>query len=167
MKSIPVLFAILILTICLDYCACRQDASNHVGSQITSGRQHSENILPAVKAAPPVFECDYLGQTLPGEIPVKFAAGIVSTRLDDSCLEIAISGKEIVFTRDGQIIWMVQVASGIWSEPAVLSFSGGETSFSKDGAKIYFNSRAPFSGMKVPLNVWTAQKSHDSWGSPA
>ncbi|MCI0515741.1 hypothetical protein L0128_21210, partial [candidate division KSB1 bacterium] len=34
-------------------------------------------------------------------------------------------------------------------------------------AKIYFNSRAPFSGMKVPLNVWTAQKSHDSWGSPA
>ena len=30
------------------------------------------------------FTCDYLGQELPGDIPVKFAPGIISTDDDDS-----------------------------------------------------------------------------------
>ena len=50
-----------------------------------------------------LFECDYLGQELPEDTPIKFAPGIVSTDDDDSCFEISVSGDEIVFTREGKI----------------------------------------------------------------
>ena len=90
------------------------------------------------------FVCDYMGQEPPGDIPVKFAPGIISTKVDESCFEISISGKEIVFNREGQIYTLKQEANSIWSKPASLSFPGGETSFSTDGTKIYFNSRASF-----------------------
>jgi hypothetical protein len=114
-----------------------------------------------------VFECDYLGQELPGEVPVKFAPGIVSTDVDESCFEISVSGKEIEFTREGNIYVIKQDQNGVWSSPTPLPFSGGETSFSKDGKKIYFNSRDNFPGAKVPLNVWVTQKSNDRWDNPS
>lgn len=50
-----------------------------------------------------LFECDYLGQELPGDIPAKFAPGIVSMDVDDSCFEISVSGNEIVFSREMKI----------------------------------------------------------------
>jgi hypothetical protein len=114
-----------------------------------------------------LFECDYLGQELPGDIPIKFAPGIVSTGDDDSCFEISLSGEEIVFTREGKIYVIKQDQNGVWSSPYPLPFSGGEPSFSKDGKKIYFNSRDNFPGAKVPLNVWVAQKSNNQWEKPS
>jgi hypothetical protein len=113
-----------------------------------------------------IFECDYLGQELPGDIPVRFAQGIVSTDDDDSCFEISVSGKEIVFTREMRIYIIKQDQNGVWSSPSPLPFSGGETSFSKDGKKIYFNSRDHFPGAKVPLNVWVTQKLNNRWDKP-
>jgi hypothetical protein len=113
-----------------------------------------------------LFECDYLGQELPGDIPLKFAPGIVSTDDDDSMFEISASGKEIVFSREMKIYVIKKDQNGVWSSPSPLSFSGGETSFSKDGKKIYFNSRENFPGVKVPLNVWVTQKSNDRWDKP-
>ena len=113
-----------------------------------------------------LFECDYLGQELPGDIPVKFAPGIVSTDDDDSCFEISFSGDEIVFSREMKIFTIKQDQYGVWSSPTPLSFSGGETSFSKDGKKIYFNSRDHFPGAKVPLNVWVSPKLNDRWDKP-
>ncbi|MBN2089790.1 PD40 domain-containing protein [candidate division KSB1 bacterium] len=112
------------------------------------------------------FQCDYLGQKPPGDVPVEFAPGIISTRLDDSCLEISLSGREIIFTRDGKIFRIIQNEQGIWSELLALPFPGGETSFSKDGTKIYFNSRASFPGKKVALNVWVTQKIASQWTEP-
>ena len=112
------------------------------------------------------FECDYLGQELPGDIPVKFAPGIVSTDDDDSCFEISVTGEEIVFTREGKIYITKQDQNGVWSSPSPLPPSGGETSLSKDGTKIYFNSRDHFPGAKVPLNVWVIQKIDDGWDKP-
>jgi hypothetical protein len=113
------------------------------------------------------FECDYLGQELPGDIPLKFAPGIVSTDVDESCFEISVASEEIVFTREGKIFVIKQNANGVWGSPSPLPFSGGETSFSKDGKKIFFNSRDNFPGAKVPLNVWVTQKSNDQWDDPS
>jgi hypothetical protein len=115
----------------------------------------------------PTFTCDYLGQELPGNIPVKFAPRIVSTDDDDSCFEISSTGKEIVFTREGKIYLLELGQNGVWSSPTPLPFSGGETSFSKDGKRIYFNSRDHFPGSKVPLNVWVSLKLNDSWDKPS
>ena len=114
------------------------------------------------------FACDYLGQAPPGDIPIKFAPGIVSTDDDDSCLEISVSGDEIVFSREMKIYVIKRDQNGVWGSPAPLPFSGGEPSLSKDGKKIYFNSRDHFPGAKVPLNVWVTQKSNDDrWDKPS
>jgi len=114
----------------------------------------------------PLFACDYLGQELPGDIPIKFTPGIVSTNDDDSCFEISVSGNEMVFTREMKIYITKQDQNGLWSSPAPLSFSGGESTLSKDGKKIYFNSRDHFPDAKVPLNVWVSSKLNDRWDKP-
>jgi hypothetical protein len=112
-----------------------------------------------------VFKCDYLGQKPPGDIPVKFASGIISTKEDDSCFEISVSGKEMVFNREGKIYITNQKSDGEWTAPTAL-FEGGESSFSKDGQLIYFNSRAQVPDSKVALNVWYSKKQNTHWLKP-
>jgi hypothetical protein len=114
-----------------------------------------------------LYDCDYLGQELPGDIPQKFAPGIVSTDDDDSCFEVSLSGDEIIFSREMKIYVIKKDQNEVWSSPAPLPFSGGEPSLSKDGKKIYFNSRDHFPGAKVPLNVWVTQKSNGHWVKPS
>jgi hypothetical protein len=113
-----------------------------------------------------LFECDYLGQELPDDIPLKFVPEVISTDADESCFEISVTGKEIVFSREMKIYIIKQDQNGVWNSPTPLSFSGGETSLSKDGKKIYFNSRDHFPGAKVPLNVWVSPKMNDRWDKP-
>ena len=55
------------------------------------------------------FVCDYMDQKPSGDVPVKIAIGIISTKKDDSCFEISYSGKEMVFNRDGKIYLSNQV----------------------------------------------------------
>jgi hypothetical protein len=123
-----------------------------------------ETDVSATKA--PLFSCDYLGQELPGTVPQKFAPGIISTGKDESCFEIAASGDEMVFTRDGEIVLVSKDGAAAWSAPAPLSVSGGETSFAKDGQGIYFNSRTSFPGAKVALNTFVMRRSSDQWDRP-
>ena len=107
-----------------------------------------------------------MNQEKPDSIPVKFMPGVISTRVDESCFEISPSGKEIVFNREYNIYLINQDEKDIWTQPVLFLKSGGENSFSKDGSKIYFNSRAAVPGAKVPLNVWAAEKKDDQWGKP-
>jgi hypothetical protein len=112
-----------------------------------------------------IFNCDYMGEKPPGEIPVKFAPDIISTKQDDSCFEISVSGKEMVFNREGKIYISKQKNVGDWTAPTAL-FEGGESSFSKDGKLIYFNSRTQVPGSKVALNVWYSKKQNGQWLKP-
>ena len=99
-------------------------------------------------------------------MPVKFMPGFISTRVDESCFETSPSGKEIVFNREYDIYLIHQDEKGIWTQPVLFLNSSGENSFSKDGSKIYFNSRTAVPGAKVPLNVWAAEKKDNQWGKP-
>jgi len=114
----------------------------------------------------PTFNCDYMDQEPPGNIPVKFAPEILSTKKDDSCFEISLSGKEMIFTREGKILLATQNENKIWSTPSPFSFAGGETSFSKNGKLIYYNSRDHFPGANVALNMWKSEKINGQWGKP-
>jgi len=167
MKFMPRLFLLFFSTICF-VCACskgkdqNQELESQEDSKI-SASAHPKETKSKVKIR---FDCDYLGMPLPGDIPEKFAPGIVSTDSDDSCFEISVSGHEIIFSREMKIYLIKQDRNGIWSSPFPLSFSGSETSFSKDGRAIYFNNRDHFPGAKVALNVWVSRKLEDGWGEP-
>ncbi len=153
-KQVPRVFFLILIGVC---------SGVGIFSSVSTVSDSSDNDGYQEKST---FACDFLKQALPGEIPEKFAPGIVSTDDDDSCFEISASGKEIVFTREGKIYVIEQDQNGVWRSPTPLLFSGGETSFSKDGKKIYFNSRDNFPGAKVPLNVWVTQKLDDRWDNP-
>jgi len=144
---------LFLLSFALLSCSSNQDTLDKSETKTKSDSAKFGSATKVGEQPAPAFQCNYLGQKPPGDVPVEFAPGIVSTKPDDSCLEISISGKEIIFTRDGKIYHIVQNEQGIWNEPKALSFPGGETSFSSDGAKIYFNSRVSFPGAKVALNV--------------
>ncbi len=160
--GVLILFSILLVSTC---------SSNNNNYQDDKTQEDVQNSKPTEKTKidsqkKSLFECDYLGQELPGDIPQKFAPGIVSTDDDDSCFEISASGKEIVFSREMKIYVIKRDQNGVWSNPTPLPFSGGETSFSKDGKKIYFNSRDNFPGVKVPEKVCVSQKLIDRWDKP-
>jgi hypothetical protein len=157
-----ILFSILLVSTC---------SSNNNNYQDDKTQENIQNSKPSEQTKidtqkKSLFECDYLGQEIPGDIPLKFAPGIVSTDDDDSCFEISASGKEIVFSREMKIYVIKKDQNMVWSSPTPLPFSGGETSFSKDGKKIYFNSRDNFPGAKIPENVWVTQKLNDRWDKP-
>ncbi|NPD47990.1 MULTISPECIES: PD40 domain-containing protein [unclassified Lentimicrobium] len=116
-----------------------------------------------------VFECDYMGQETPGSIPVVFAPGIVSTNEDIYGFEISPSGKEMIYTRK-EGINILEFKSGKWSKPHIISFSkvgnNGECSYSRDGNKIYFNSRRSCPGSKTASNIWISEKKDGNWSKP-
>ena len=113
-----------------------------------------------------VFFCDYMKQAPPEDIPAKFASGIISTKEDDSCFEISPKGDEMIFVREGRVYLIKQDSNKNWKVPEAV-FDGGETSFSKDGTMIIFNSRTPIPGSKVALNVWYSKKHRGQWQKPA
>lgn len=152
---------ILIVAILIASCQTQDKSPDHNENDMkqTSG---SDESLPGDEI---IFVCDYMGQKPPEDVPVKFAPDIISTKKDDSCFEISYSGKELVFNRNGKIFISSQDKNGKWNLPTPL-FDGGESSFSKDGQTIYFNTRASFPGSKVALNVWYSTKQNRMWSEP-
>lgn len=166
MKSLCHILMILLVAGSLNSCAKNSD--NRRGSAIDTDTEIQEVSEEEVDTQDlSSFGCDYMGQKQPGDVPLKFAPGIISTDVDESCFEISISGKEIVFTREGKIYLIKKDLNGVWGNPFPLSFSGGETSFSKDGKSIYFNSRDHFPGAKIAENVWVSRRQYDQWTKPA
>lgn len=158
--------ALFLLSFTFFFCSPNKNTTEKSATKAKSDSVEFTSETKVIKQKTSVFQCDYMGQEPPHDMPVLFAPEILGTRLDESCFELSISGKEIVFTRDGKIFRIIQNEQGIWSKPFALPFPGGETSFSKDGTKIYFNSRASFPGMKVALNVWVTQKIDNQWTEP-
>ncbi len=115
------------------------------------------------------FDCDFFGQKTPGNEPVIFAPGIVSTNEDIYGFEISPSGKEMIFTRPTGI-YIIQNNSGQWTKPEIISFSrvenNGECCFARDGDKIFFNSRRPCPGSNSTSNIWISEKKDGNWTAP-
>ena len=93
---------------------------------------------------------DYLGQTPPGDTPVVFARGYVSTDLlEHSYPSFSPDGNEVfwqVNRRDGEeqlcSTMTMECIEGRWTTPKVAPY-GGAPVFSIDGERLYFQLSKP------------------------
>ena len=116
------------------------------------------------------FNCDYMGEALPGETPVPFSP-MVNTGVDEYRLAVSPRGDEIAFSRGGDIYLTRKKTDGSgWTDPAPAfapgSSEGGEPCFSADGTKLYFGSRRGLPEAKEALNAWVSEKTDGVWGKP-
>lgn len=125
--------------------------------------------------APVADRLAYLGQPLPGETPVVFAPGEVSTDAREINAVFSSDGRELYVTRvvDGRAMLFVRrlLAEG-WSAPTRLALIAGQPdadiadpALSPDGQRLYFVSGArnelfaPGNG-----NIWVSRRAEDGWG---
>jgi hypothetical protein len=117
----------------------------------------------------------YLGQTLPGTTPVRFAPGIVSTDAVEINGVFRPDFREFFFARhvDGVFTLFRSTLSGAtWSAPQpVPIFPGGapgvavDMAYSPDGRELYFLGRfkpgvAP---IEAPLDIWVTRNRDSRW----
>jgi len=115
----------------------------------------------------------YLEQTPPGEKPVVFGEGVISTSANEHGCAFTPDGFEFYFTRiiEGRPTIMVtrQELSG-WTDPEVASFSGRFNdrlpSISPDGQKLFFHSIRPWPDSTGPLehHAWFVRRDKSGWG---
>ena len=125
----------------------------------------------------PALKGPYLGQKPPGEMPVLFAPGFVSTGLDELNSIFSPDGKEFYFcvrNFSGAVsIFQMKMENEIWSEPNLLPFASRfgdiDVTISPDGNKILFSSKRPIPGNDNPKednDFWMVKRVGDSWGKP-
>ena len=127
-------------------------------------------------AAPPEQEYlsgPYLGQEPPGNTPVKFAEGVISTTRLDFAINFTPDGKECFFTRDlnTYTIMTCKEVNGRWTDPATASFSGSyfeyESHISPDGERVYFGSQRPAPGSNPGEEfIWFSERTQTGWSEP-
>jgi len=113
---------------------------------------------------------DYLGQTLPGDTPVVYARGIVSTELQNhGAPSFAPDGNEVIWQanrrpRNDSEKWLshsmtMRRVGDRWTVPEISQY-GSMPFFSPDGNRIYFTNKEnnPYFVEKQG-NGWSTQKS--------
>lgn len=144
------------------------------GDGTGAGRSNAERGAPA----------PYLGQEPPGEEPVLFAPGVVSTGLHTRDLTMTPEGDEIYFSVQAgpfAAILGTRLAEGRWTEPEVVSFSRDpstmelEPHVAPDGRRFFFVSNRPADGSPMPAeergqlaqaDIWVMDRDGDGWGKP-
>lgn len=124
----------------------------------------------------PELKGAYLGQTPPGDTPVIFAPGIVSTQFSEFCSVFSNDGKEFYFTLSGApftVLVVMRQINEVWTKPQITSYSGQyaeyDMNFTPDGSKMFYCSRRPVSGsgmQKSDVDIWYVKKSPDGWSEP-
>ncbi len=118
----------------------------------------------------------YLGQPLPGEKPVLFAPGVVSTDLhDDFSPAFTPDCKEVFFRCIGNgrmvILHMTQ-DSNCWTYPEVASFSGEYRDLgvfiSHEGDRLFFSSDRPVNEADTTgdMDIFAVDREYSGWGEP-
>jgi ankyrin repeat protein len=119
----------------------------------------------------PVLKGEYLGQIPPGETPLIFAPGIVSTAAHEFSSCFSPDGKEFYFTRRNpenfrRSVMFCKKAGGAWTEPAVAPFSGQdafEPFVTPDNRRLYFQSGREMSGALQMFTLFV-ERSDSGWG---
>ncbi len=119
----------------------------------------------------PLLNGDYLGQPLPGDTPVVFAPGIIST---DSTIEhgspsFSPDGNEVYWQsnlrhegKDTEIfLKTMHRIEGQWTAPVPSSY-GGMPAFSPDGNKLYFISDET----EEAKGLYFIEKQGEKWSEP-
>ncbi len=126
----------------------------------------------------------YLGEPLPGEVPMLFAPGVVSNGLYNRDVAVSPDGRELYFgscVAGRCVILQTHVDDdGSWTSPEVASFSGApganelEPAFSPDGRRLYFLSTRPADGSEPDPdtrgwpneNIWFVERGESGWSAP-
>jgi hypothetical protein len=123
-----------------------------------------------------VLKGPYLGQQPPGDTPILFAPGIVSTGKEHSAAMFTPDGKEVWFGRllPAELYYMERVGD-TWTEPKIAPFSLTYNMLypvlSDDGNKIFFSSDRPFEDYGERLsrwegNIWMVERTSGGWSEP-
>jgi ankyrin repeat protein len=132
-------------------------------------------VAPTIQARPTKFPKStgpYLGQTPPGNEPLRFAPGIVSP--SHCTITVSPDGKEMNWATGTRIMGS-KIQDGRWTKPAVVSFSGqGSLSFhddvpflAPDNRKMFFTSRRPLgSSSESKENIWYVERTPAGWSEP-
>lgn len=133
-------------------------------------------ILFSMKVVAQQKENSYFNQTLPGDTPQIFAAGIISDEFGNRDMAISPSGDELFYTlqfqsgRGFSTIMHTKKINGKWIQPEVAAFCGKyndlEPAFFRDGSKLYFASSRPLSGVaNKDYDIWHVTKINGVWGN--
>jgi len=121
----------------------------------------------------------WFGQTPPGNTPVVFAKGIVSSdSLEHSAAIFSPDGTRLLWTviHRGKPAYILEtrMVNGEWTKPASPSFAHLEAddfypSFSVDGKTLFFSSRRPVPpGFRQnDIHIWKVQLNQERWLVPA
>jgi len=125
---------------------------------------------------PPTLTGPYLGQKPPGDAPVLFAPGIVSTGLEHSAAMFTPDGKEVWFGRMfPEKIYYMKMVEGVWTGIRVAPFCDTlkylYPVLIHGGMKIFFSSNRPVDRQGKRLvqggrDIWMVQRSPDGWTAP-
>jgi hypothetical protein len=129
---------------------------------------------------PPAPAGPYVGQTTPGDEPVLFAPGIVSTALYTRDIAMTPDGRELYFcvSTGGysySVIAVTRLVDGRWTVPEVAPFSAdpaykyAEPCITPDGRQFFFASNRPAGGgppREHDWDLWVMDRAGDGWGEP-
>jgi hypothetical protein len=124
------------------------------------------------------FRGNYFEQEPPGNIPVVFAPGLISSE-ENAELSCTFSpdGTEFYFGRrkpggENRILF-TKLENKKWSEPSPPLFTddvwAGTPCISPDGNKLFFNSKLPLPGeteLSQDSNMWIVERTTSGWGEP-
>ncbi len=115
----------------------------------------------------------YLGQALPGDTPVVFAPGDVSTDARELGIVFSPDGREVYYTRVVGTLPMLyrrRLVAGTWTAEERLTLVAGQEgadlsdpAVSPDGERLYFVSGARNDAFAPGGNIWVSRRARDSW----
>jgi hypothetical protein len=124
----------------------------------------------------PTFSGPYLGQTPPGDEPMLFAPGIVSTAMYTRDLTMTPDWKEIYFCVSAygfNLIFHTQLENGVWTEPKPASFIQNpeymhyEPHVTPNGKRLLFLCTMPKApGEPENEDIWVVDRTETGWGNP-
>lgn len=112
------------------------------------------------------------------DVPRLLAPGLINTGLSTRDVAMTPDGKELYFSVNTAgyrqaFIMETHYLDGVWTDPAIVSFSGHkgiadlEPALSPDGQKLFFYSTRPaFEGAEDSQDIWVVNRDGESWSEP-
>lgn len=173
-KRVFFLFSLIILILS----GCGNTDSLEIDEEINEEIEKNNDTLneSIEKEQQPNSNASYLDQEVPGNTPILFAPGIVSTQhFEHSSITISPDGNEIYWTRiemplspdNPHKIMFSRRIDGVWSDPEEASFSGIYSNdgpvFSPDGSKIYFHIKEVLENGEKNFDIVYCERENDEW----
>lgn len=137
---------------------------------------HCGNPQKSATASFPMVKGPYLGQKPPGELPVPFAPGIITTGMYTRDVTLTPDGTELYFCVSAygfNLIFYTKQIDGIWSEPAPAPFIKDfqymyyEPHVTPNGRRLLFLSNRPsIDREEENEDIWAVDRIGEEWGEP-